>query len=230
MAIRRFAQHTPKVGPRVFIDRSAVVLGDVEIGEDSSVWPLTVIRGDMHRIRIGARTSVQDASVLHITHAGPFNPDGFPLLIGDDVTIGHKVMLHGCTLGNRIPVGMGCTIMDGAVVEDEVIIGAGSLVPRQTPGERLPVRRQPGQASPPADRQGTGVLYLQRRQLRQAQRPAPGRRLRPARMTVFATNRATSPTTDLVGAGLPANNATQHSSGTLCTCTSRTFSSTSTAP
>jgi len=134
MAIRRFAQHTPKVGPRVFVDRSAVVLGDVEIGEDSSVWPLTVVRGDMHRIRIGARTSVQDGSVLHITHAGPFNPDGFPLLIGDDVTIGHKVMLHGCTLGNRILVGMGCTIMDGAVVEDEVIIGAGSLVP---PGKRL---------------------------------------------------------------------------------------------
>ncbi|MBF8756607.1 gamma carbonic anhydrase family protein [Pseudomonas guariconensis] len=134
MAIRRFAQHTPKVGPRVFIDRSAVVLGDVEIGEDSSVWPLTVVRGDMHHIRIGARTSVQDGSVLHITHAGPFNPDGFPLLIGDDVTIGHKVMLHGCTLGNRILVGMGCTIMDGAVVEDEVIIGAGSLVP---PGKRL---------------------------------------------------------------------------------------------
>jgi carbonic anhydrase/acetyltransferase-like protein (isoleucine patch superfamily) len=111
-----------------------VVLGDVEIGEDSSVWPLTVVRGDMHRIRIGARTSVQDGSVLHITHAGPFNPDGFPLIIGDEVTIGHKVMLHGCTLGNRILVGMGSTIMDGAIVEDEVIIGAGSLVP---PGKRL---------------------------------------------------------------------------------------------
>ena len=88
MAIRSFQQHTPKVGPRAFVDRSAVVLGDVEIGEDSSVWPLTVVRGDMHRIRIGARTSVQDGCVLHITHAGPFNPDGFPLLIGDDVIIG----------------------------------------------------------------------------------------------------------------------------------------------
>jgi carbonic anhydrase/acetyltransferase-like protein (isoleucine patch superfamily) len=134
MAIRSFQQHTPKVGLRAFVDRSAVVLGDVEIGEDSSVWPLTVIRGDMHRIRIGARTSVQDGSVLHITHAGPFNRDGFPLIIGDEVTIGHKVMLHGCTLGNRILVGMGSTIMDGAIVEDEVIIGAGSLVP---PGKRL---------------------------------------------------------------------------------------------
>jgi carbonic anhydrase/acetyltransferase-like protein (isoleucine patch superfamily) len=134
VAIRTFQQHTPSLGERVFVDRSAVVLGDVELGADSSVWPLTVIRGDMHRIRIGQRTSVQDASVLHITHAGPFNPDGFPLLIGDDVTIGHKVMLHGCTLGSRILVGMGSTVMDGAVVEDDVIIGAGSLVP---PGKRL---------------------------------------------------------------------------------------------
>ena len=134
MAIRSFQQHTPKVGLRAFVDRSAVVLGDVEIGEDSSVWPLTVVRGDMHRIRIGARTSVQDGSVLHITHAGPFNPDGFPLIIGDEVTIGHKVMLHGCTLGNRILVGMGSIVMDGAVIEDEVVLGAGSLVP---PGKRL---------------------------------------------------------------------------------------------
>ncbi len=134
MAIRKFQNHTPTLGERAFIDYSAVVIGDVEIGADSSVWPLTVIRGDMHRIRIGARTSVQDGSVLHITHAGPFNPDGFPLLIGDEVTIGHKVMLHGCTIGNRILIGMGSTIMDGAVVEDEVIIGAGSLVP---PGKRL---------------------------------------------------------------------------------------------
>jgi len=134
LAIRTFQQHTPKLGPRAFVDGSAVVLGDVEIGEDSSVWPLVVIRGDMHGIRIGARTSVQDGSVLHITHAGPFNPQGFALSIGDEVTIGHKVMLHGCSLGNRILVGMGSTIMDGAVVEDEVIIGAGSLVP---PGKRL---------------------------------------------------------------------------------------------
>jgi carbonic anhydrase/acetyltransferase-like protein (isoleucine patch superfamily) len=125
---------TPQLGERVFVDESAVVIGDVHLGADSSVWPLTVIRGDMHRIRIGARTSVQDGSVLHITHAGPFNPDGYPLIIGDEVTIGHKVTLHGCTLGNRILVGMGSIVMDGAVVEDEVIIGAGSLVP---PGKVL---------------------------------------------------------------------------------------------
>ncbi len=133
-AIRTYRGTAPRLGQRVFVDRSAVVIGDVELGEDSSVWPFALIRGDMHRIRIGARTSVQDGSVLHITHAGPFNPDGFPLLIGDDVTIGHKVTLHGCTLGNRILVGMGSIVMDGAVVEDEVVIGAGSLVP---PGKRL---------------------------------------------------------------------------------------------
>jgi len=134
VSIRPFQQHTPALGERAFVDRSAVVIGDVEIGADSSVWPLTVIRGDMHRIRIGARTSVQDGCVLHITHAGPFNPDGFPLLIGDDVTLAHKVMLHGCTVGNRVLIGMGSIVMDGAVIEDDVIVGAGSLVP---PGKRL---------------------------------------------------------------------------------------------
>jgi carbonic anhydrase/acetyltransferase-like protein (isoleucine patch superfamily) len=134
VAIRSYQQHRPQLGARAFVDASAVVIGDVVLGDDSSVWPMTVIRGDMHRIRIGARTSVQDGSVLHITHAGPFNPEGYPLIIGDEVTVGHKVALHGCTLGNRILVGMGSIVMDGAVVEDEVIIGAGSLVP---PGKRL---------------------------------------------------------------------------------------------
>lgn len=132
--IRPFKQHTPNIHPSAFVDPSAVVIGDVELGEDSSVWPMVVIRGDMHRIRIGKRTSVQDGAVLHITHAGPFNADGWPLTIGDDVTIGHGAMLHGCTLGNRILVGIGATILDGAIVEDDVVIGAGTLVP---PGKRL---------------------------------------------------------------------------------------------
>jgi carbonic anhydrase/acetyltransferase-like protein (isoleucine patch superfamily) len=134
MAIRSYQGQQPRLGERVFVDASAVVLGDVQIGDDSSVWPLTVIRGDMHAIRIGARSSIQDGSVLHITHAGPFNPEGFALHIGDDVTVGHKVLLHGCSIGNRVLVGMGCIVMDGAVVEDEVMIGAGSLVPA---GRRL---------------------------------------------------------------------------------------------
>ncbi|HSG04266.1 MAG TPA: gamma carbonic anhydrase family protein [Marinobacterium sp.] len=134
MKLRPFRGIKPKLGERVFVDPSAVVLGDVELGEDSSVWPLTVIRGDMHHIRIGKRTNVQDGSILHITHASEYNPEGYALSIGDEVTIGHQVMLHGCSIGNRVLIGMSTTIMDGAVVEDDVIIGAGSLVP---PGKRL---------------------------------------------------------------------------------------------
>ncbi len=134
MKIRSYQGMTPKLGARVLVDPSAVVLGDVTLGDDVSVWPLVVIRGDMHRIRVGARTSIQDGSVLHITHAGPYNPDGFPLLIGNDVTVGHQAMLHGCSIGDRVLVGMGSMIMDGAVVESEVIVGAGSLVP---PGKTL---------------------------------------------------------------------------------------------
>lgn len=132
--VRTYLQHQPKIAASTWVDTSAVVIGDVEIGEDCSVWPTAVIRGDMHRIRIGDRCSIQDGSVLHITHAGPFSPEGFPLTLGNEVTVGHKVILHGCTLGSRILVGMGAIIMDGAVVEDEVIIGAGSLVP---PGKTL---------------------------------------------------------------------------------------------
>ncbi|NVF16348.1 gamma carbonic anhydrase family protein [Vreelandella maris] len=133
-ALRGYQGIEPQLGERVYIDPASVVIGDVVLGDDCSVWPMTVIRGDMHRIRIGARTSVQDGSVLHITHASDFSPDGFPLTIGDDVTIGHKAILHGCTLGSRILVGMGAIVMDGAVVEDEVIIAAGAVV---TPGKHL---------------------------------------------------------------------------------------------
>lgn len=134
VSIRSFRNLAPALGERVYVDESAVVIGDVALGEDSSVWPLAVIRGDMHRIRIGARTSVQDGSVLHITHVGPYNPDGFALEIGDEVTVGHQVTLHGCRIGNRVLLGMGCIVMDGAVIEDEVVLGAGSLVP---PGKTL---------------------------------------------------------------------------------------------
>ncbi len=129
MTIRAFKGFQPQLGERVYVDPTAVVIGDVVLDEDCSVWPLAVIRGDMHRIRIGARTSIQDGSVLHITHASTYNPDGFPLTIGDDVTVAHQVTLHGCTIGNRVLIGMGAIVMDGTVVEDEVMIAAGSLVP-----------------------------------------------------------------------------------------------------
>jgi carbonic anhydrase/acetyltransferase-like protein (isoleucine patch superfamily) len=133
-SLREFQGHRPQIGERVLIDPSAVVLGDVTLGDDVSVWPNAVIRGDMHWIRVGARTSVQDGSVLHITHAGPYNEDGWPLDIGSEVTIGHNATLHGCRVGNRVLVGMCATLMDGVVVEDDVVIAAGALV---TPGKRL---------------------------------------------------------------------------------------------
>ncbi|MEZ5502815.1 MAG: gamma carbonic anhydrase family protein [Halioglobus sp.] len=132
--LRSFQGKVPLIGQRVLIDPSAVVLGEVTLEDDVSVWPQAAIRGDMHRIRVGARTSVQDGSVLHITHAGPFNPEGWPLEIGCDVTIGHRAVLHGCSVGDRVLVGMSATVMDGAIVEDDVVIAAGALV---TPGKRL---------------------------------------------------------------------------------------------
>lgn len=132
--LRPFLDHTPVLGNGVYVDPAAVIIGDVHLGEDCSVWPCAVVRGDMHCIRIGARTSVQDNSVLHITHASNFNPEGWPLTIGDDVTIGHSACLHGCTVGNRVLIGIGSTVLDGAVIEDDVVLAAGSLVP---PGKRL---------------------------------------------------------------------------------------------
>lgn len=134
MSIQSHRGMRPRIGKNVYLDPTSVIIGDVEIGDYSSVWPLTVVRGDIHRIRIGTGTSVQDGSVLHVTHAGPYNPDGYPLIIGDNVTIAHKVMLHGCTIGNRVLIGMAAIIMDGAKVEDEVVVGAGTLVP---PGKTL---------------------------------------------------------------------------------------------
>ena len=134
MTSRSYQGTAPTLGQRVFVDDTALVLGDVHIGDDSSIWPMTTLRGDMHRIRIGRRTSIQDNSVLHITHAGPFSPDGWPLIIGDDCTIGHRAILHGCTIGSRVLIGMGAVVMDGAVIEDDVVVGANSLV---SPGKHL---------------------------------------------------------------------------------------------
>ena len=124
----------PTLGRRVFIDNAATVIGNVTLGDDSSVWPGAVIRGDMHSISVGARSNVQDNAVLHITHSSEFNPKGWPLTIGNDVIIGHGAILHGCSVGNRILVGNGAIVNDGVEIEDEVIVGAGSMVP---PGKRL---------------------------------------------------------------------------------------------
>jgi len=133
-SIRSFKGIKPKLASKVFVDVTATIIGDVELGDDCSVWPNTVIRGDMHSIRIGKRCSIQDASILHITHASDYNPGGFPLTLGDEVTVGHMAMLHGCTIGNQVLIGMQAMVMDGAVIEDQVVLGAGSLVP---PGKVL---------------------------------------------------------------------------------------------
>ncbi|MBH0029232.1 gamma carbonic anhydrase family protein [Pseudoalteromonas sp. SWN29] len=134
MAIRSYKGVTPSFNASVYVDDSSVLVGNITLGDNSSVWPLVAARGDVNYIRIGERTNIQDGSVLHLSRATKSNPDGYPLIIGDDVTVGHKVMLHGCVLGDRILVGMGAIIMDNVVVEDDVIIGGGSLVP---PNKRL---------------------------------------------------------------------------------------------
>lgn len=133
--IRTFKGIAPKLGARVYVDPAATLIGDATLGDDVSVWPGAVIRGDMHWIRIGDRTNVQDNAVLHTTHASDdFNPEGFPLSIGSDVIIGHSAVLHGCTVQDRVLIGIGAIINDGVVVESESIIGAGCVVP---PGKRL---------------------------------------------------------------------------------------------
>lgn len=134
MAIRNYQQHSPRIGCNVYIDPDACVIGDVIIGDDSSVWPKTVIRGDVNSIRIGERCNIQDNSILHVTHDGPYVPGGFGLQLGNDITIGHRVILHGCQLFDFCLIGMGATVMDGAVVEGDIIVGANSLV---TPNKHL---------------------------------------------------------------------------------------------
>ncbi|WP_299796532.1 gamma carbonic anhydrase family protein [uncultured Shewanella sp.] len=132
--LRSYKGIAPELKANVYIDEACVLVGDIKLDDDASIWPLVAARGDVNHICIGKRSNVQDGSVLHVTRKSDTNPDGNPLLIGDDVTIGHKAMLHGCTLGDRILVGMGAIILDGAILEDDVILGAGSLVP---PGKVL---------------------------------------------------------------------------------------------
>jgi len=127
--IRSYNNISPTVGNKVYIDPSSVIVGDITLADDVSIWPLVAARGDVNTICIGARTNIQDSTVLHVTRRSAGNPEGHLLSIGEDVTVGHHCMLHGCILGNRILVGMGAIIMDGTVVEDDVFIGAGTVVP-----------------------------------------------------------------------------------------------------
>jgi carbonic anhydrase/acetyltransferase-like protein (isoleucine patch superfamily) len=134
-AVRVFEDGRPDFGRRVWIDPTATVLGAVRLGDDVSVWPGVVLRGDVHRIEVGARSNIQDATVGHVTHDGPYTPDGgIPLVVGEDVTVGHAAVLHACTIGDRCLVGMGSLILDGSTLEPDVMLGAGSLV---TPGKTL---------------------------------------------------------------------------------------------
>jgi carbonic anhydrase/acetyltransferase-like protein (isoleucine patch superfamily) len=134
MPIQTYRDIAPTLGARVYIDASAVVIGRVSLGDDASVWPTAVVRGDVNRITIGARTSIQDGSVLHVTHDGPYSPGGRELIVGADVTVGHRAVLHACTIGDKCLVGMGCVLLDNVVTDELVMIGAGSVVP---PGKHL---------------------------------------------------------------------------------------------
>lgn len=134
MNIRPYNKVMPAIHASAYVDPQAVVIGDVVIGEDSSLWPMAVARGDVNYIRIGARSNIQDGAVLHVTHGHGARPEGCPLRIGDDVTVGHNVTLHGCTIGDGCLIGMGAIVLDGAELASHVLLGAGSLVP---PGKIL---------------------------------------------------------------------------------------------
>lgn len=126
--IREFEDMKPDISSEAYVDEMALVIGDVHIAADSSVWPMSVVRGDINHIRIGERTNIQDGSVLHVTHDSEYKPGGSPLIIGDDVTVGHSVTLHACTIGNQCLIGMGSVVLDDAVIGEKAMIGAGSLV------------------------------------------------------------------------------------------------------
>ena len=126
--IRAYRNIQPKLGANVYVDPAATVIGDVELGDDASVWPGAVLRGDVERIRIGARTNVQDGAVVHVTHDGPYTPGGQPCIVGADVTIGHGAVIHACTIEDCCLIGMHATVLDGAVVKRHAFIGAGALV------------------------------------------------------------------------------------------------------
>lgn len=127
--IRPYLEHQPQIDSSCYIDDMSVVIGDVKLAENVSVWPFAVIRGDVNRIQIGRNSNVQDHAMLHVSHKNAAKPNGSPLIIGEDVTIGHHVTLHGCSIGNRVLIGINTVVLDDVIIEDNVMIGAGSLVP-----------------------------------------------------------------------------------------------------
>jgi carbonic anhydrase/acetyltransferase-like protein (isoleucine patch superfamily) len=136
-SLRSYKGIAPTLGARVYVDPAASVIGAVELGDDVSIWPGAVLRGDVHHIRIGARSNVQDGSIVHVTHDGPYSRGGFPAIIGEGVTIGHAAVIHACTIGDYCLIGMHATVLDGASVKKYGFVGAGSLIPSgKTVGER----------------------------------------------------------------------------------------------
>ena len=127
--LRTYQGIHPQLGDNVYVDQASVLVGDIALDTDASIWPMVAARGDVNHIRIGKNSNVQDHAMLHVSHKKADKPEGSPLIIGEDVTIGHHVKLHGCTIGNRVLVGIGTIILDDVIVEDDVMIGAGSLVP-----------------------------------------------------------------------------------------------------
>ena len=134
MTIKTYLDTSPEVHTSAYIDEHAVIIGDVVIEADASVWPMCVIRGDVNSIRIGRKSNIQDGSILHVTHKGPYDPEGGPLQIGEGVTVGHGAILHACTIGNYCLVGMGATVLDHVLMEEFSMVGAGSVVP---PGKHI---------------------------------------------------------------------------------------------
>jgi len=132
--MRSFAGFQPQLGARVWIDPKATVIGQVRLGRDVSVWPGAVLRGDVNEIVVGDRSNIQDGTICHVTHDGPFSPGGLPLVLGEDITVGHAAVLHACTIGDRCLIGMGALILDGARIDSDVMLAAGSLV---SPGKHL---------------------------------------------------------------------------------------------
>ncbi len=129
MPVRTYRGISPTIAPTAYIDATAVVIGAVTIGAESSLWPTVVARGDVNTIVVGDCTNIQDGSILHVTHAGEFTDEGQALHVGNYVTVGHRAILHACRIGDYCLIGMAATVMDGAVLEPRTILGAGSLVP-----------------------------------------------------------------------------------------------------